>query len=164
MLPRGACTADFFFSDLAFGDSFHSLESSANHPWVSLIFQMFKYIPVYFALDYYGLARWVKQLTPKSRLGAYKKLQKYSYEAIDKRLDRDDGMQRKDFITPLLEGDDKGRKLTRNEIKSDAATLVVAGSETTATAMAGMQYYPLRDQEVRKDSGVGSGGAEIDSK
>ena len=59
-------------------------------------------------------------------------------EKLNRRLENKAG--RKDFMEQLSTGEPV---LTFNELLANAGTLIVAGSETTATAMAGLTYFLL---------------------
>lgn len=58
---------------------------------------------------------------------------------------------RPDFLQAMLTArDEGGRGLTRDEMAANARVLVIGGSETTATALAGTVYFLGRYPEVQK--------------
>lgn len=141
------CTTDSSFSDVAFGEPFGALENSENHPYISAIFQMFKFLPIYQGIHHFGLAPFVKYVTPKKRIEGWSDVQKFCAGVIGRRLEKPDTDDRKDF-TYFMRQVRKGYKLSQSELQSESNTLVVAGSETSATALAGAFYFLLSHPEV----------------
>ncbi|KAK2728646.1 trichothecene c-15 hydroxylase [Colletotrichum kahawae] len=124
--------------DLAFGESFGCLENSDYHPWVRLIFDDIK-VGIYFFVfkSYKLLEPLLKMFVPKSLLD--KRVS--HYQLIEEKLDRRIAMgtPRPAFAQSMLNktGDEA---LTRTELIMHSRLLIVAGSETTATALSGATY------------------------
>lgn len=68
---------------------------------------------------------------------------------IDQRRSDDSGKRRSDVFAMLLEArDDNGAPMTFQELCDELLTMLVAGHETTATALAWSLCYLLRDPEL----------------
>ncbi|KAI0116322.1 cytochrome p450 monooxygenase [Nemania sp. FL0031] len=121
--------------NLAFGSDFGCLENSRYHPWVEAIGDNLK--------DN-SLMRVFTQFVPPSlvyrlfKLGVFKGRKKhigYTKDKIRARIEMT--AERPDFIEGLLK---KRDALSLEEIELNAAVLVLAGSETTATLLSGAVY------------------------
>ena len=134
--------------DLSLGESFHCLEESRYHGWVSILFAQFKAAAIFVSLRFFGLDRPVKMLLPSSLLKKRAEHANIANEKIHRRLDgADRDGQRNDFMTYVLRyNDEKGMSIP--EIEATFRTLVVAGSETTATALSGILLHLLRNPEA----------------
>lgn len=126
--------------DLALGESFHCLEESKYHGWVSILFTQFKAAALFVSLRFFGLDKPLRMVLPKSLLKKRAEHAKYSTDRIHHRLDQGKegaDAQRNDFMTYVLRyNDEKG--MTIPEIEQTFRVLVVAGSETTGTALSGI--------------------------
>ncbi|KAL8789473.1 MAG: hypothetical protein Q9195_006798 [Heterodermia aff. obscurata] len=73
-------------------------------------------------------------------------------EKVQARLEKvgAEGVQKRDFISYLLRQKTDQEALTQQEITINASILVIAGSETTATAMTGVTYWLLRSPSTLK--------------
>jgi len=133
------------FGDLAFGEPFGSLEGGESHPWVNLIFDSIKINKMSGFLEEFPLIKQLAiMLTPaeiKRRASEHFEL---SEQKIRQRLARG-GNDRKDFVSYIWKSDGKG--LTQQELERNASTLIVAGSETTATTLSGLVDYLLKNPE-----------------
>ncbi|KAL0939222.1 trichothecene c-15 hydroxylase [Colletotrichum truncatum] len=132
--------------DLAFGESFGCLDKSDYHPWVKIIFDSIKVINILFALKGF---KWVepvlKMFVPKSmteKRDAHKELVR---ERVERRIQL--GTPRPDFAESMLKkkGDES---LTKDELYENSNVLIVAGSETTATALSGATYLLTTNPEA----------------
>lgn len=135
--------------DLSLGESFHCLEESRYHGWVSILFTQFKAAALFISLRFFGLDKLVKVMLPKSLLKKRTDHAKMADERIHRRLDQGekaDG-QRNDFMTYILRhNDEKG--MTIPEIEQTLRVLVVVGSETTATALSGIVRNLLQNPKA----------------
>jgi averantin hydroxylase len=132
--------------DLGFGESFGCLENRHTHPWIRNLTSQTTIFVWFTAIDRYGLSRLMSHLIPKSVLEARDADMKFVSDKIDKRVSQ--GM-RNDFLDqvlkrPLLSPHDiehtPSSKLTGmslEELKVNASVVALAGSETTATLLAG---------------------------
>ena len=64
-------------------------------------------------------------------------------EKIDRRMNL--ATQRNDFMTPLLENNEDFDKMSRAEIESTMALLLIAGSETIGTTLSGITSYLVQN-------------------
>ncbi|KAL1793786.1 hypothetical protein ACET3X_008768 [Alternaria dauci] len=109
--------------DLAFGEPFHCLEDSDYHPFIAMIFV--------------GIRKRREQ-------------KEMSREKTERRIalgPAPDG--RKDFLTYILRhNDEKG--MSHEEILANSDALIIAGSETTATALSGLTYWITTNPQALK--------------
>ena len=133
--------------DLSLGESFHCLEESRLHDWVSILFTQFKLAAVVVSLRFFpGVETALKRLLPKSLSKKREEHAKIANEKIRRRLEKSDP-QRNDFMTYVLRyNDEKGMSIP--EIETTFRTLVVAGSETTATALSGIMHHLLKNPQI----------------
>ena len=126
--------------DLAFGESFGCLDRQDYHSWVATIIHHFKYVVLMSACRYYPLLyRLLVWSVPKS--SAQKQAQHDSMvrERVQSRLSRD--QEHPDFLFHLA----KARaSLSDAEIESTAGNIIIAGSNSLTTTLAGTTNYLLR--------------------
>ena len=138
--------------DLSLGESFHCLDESRYHPWLSILFTQFRTGSLFIALRFFGLAGYAKRLLPKSLLEKRKDHINMANERIRRRRAQGasvDG-QRNDFMTFILRhNDEKG--MSDPEIEATLRILVLAGSETTATALSGIIGNLLGNSKAMKE-------------
>lgn len=136
--------------DLALGESFHCLEESKYHGWVAILFTQFKAAGLFMSLRFFGLDKPLRMVLPKSFLKKRAEHAKYSKDRIHHRLDQGKegaDAQRNDFMAYVLRyNDEKG--MTVPEIEQTFRVLVVAGSETTGTALSGILGNLLQNPEI----------------
>jgi cytochrome P450 len=154
--------------DFAFGESFHSLESGQYHSFVKTIFDSIRLGLAMNQIERYGLWTVLRQFLPKSAYKARDDMINHTKDLVDRRMRHGFQEGRTDVFNYLLV--DKGdQEMTRGELYNNAQTLVVAGSETTATLLSGVTWFLLKNpeklakvkQEVRSTFNDDS---EIDSK
>lgn len=137
--------------DFAFGEPFNCLQDSKYHPWVAMIFESVKSGRFASVLKYFPrIAPIVKALVIPKHLIA-KRYQNYYYtmEKVGYRLKQKS--DRPDLISFMLRDDNPYKEpLTRSEIETNAAVIIIAGSETTATLLSGATYHLLRNPETYK--------------
>lgn len=133
--------------DLALGESFHCLEDSRYHSWVSLLFPQFKAAAFLVTVRLIGLGTPMRMLLPKNLLNKQKEHSRMAIERVHRRLDQDAqnlDAQRNDFMTYILRhNDEKGMSVP--EIEETMRVVVAAGSETTATALSAIIGFLLRN-------------------
>lgn len=135
--------------DLCFGEPFGSLESEDYHFWIAKIFSGIKFtrfVRIGNSYPYLGLVvRSILNLAPQ--INGRTKHMKYTSDATDKRMATK--IDRKDFMSYVLRyNDEKG--MTLDEIKQSFDVLLTAGSETTATLLAGTTYHLLNHSATLK--------------
>ncbi|KJK60354.1 Cytochrome P450 [Aspergillus parasiticus SU-1] len=125
--------------DLAFGEPFGCLQNSEYHPWVATIFKSIKTGAILRALNIYPiLLGLIRRFLPKSLV--QKRIAHYqmSKDRVTRRLRTE--TSRPDFISYILKyNDDRG--MSTSEIEMNAALIIQAGSETTATVLAACLYF-----------------------
>ncbi|KAK5655330.1 hypothetical protein OQA88_5897 [Cercophora sp. LCS_1] len=134
-------------SHLVFGKSFGNLDREKYHAWVGRVFPGMKLIVwagVVAAVP--GLGRVVSWLIPQAVVDEARR----HVEGIKNMVDERCGMELKerDFMSHILPNvGDKG--LVRDELYLNAQLLCIAGSETTASLLAGTVYFLSRPENVR---------------
>ncbi|CAL8574905.1 hypothetical protein XPA_000851 [Xanthoria parietina] len=131
-----------------FGEPFGCLQSGEYHPWISTIFAAIKYFGVLRFIATYPIL----ELNLKALLKVVPSLSakrdehfRFAIEKIENHLQN--RTESKDFLSYLLSRvDDRG--LSRDEIVDSGRTLILAGSETTATMLSGLTYHLLRNPTV----------------
>ncbi|KAI1193961.1 cytochrome p450 monooxygenase [Nemania serpens] len=121
--------------NLAFGSDFGCLENSSYHPWVEAITNNLRDLALMRGYLQFISTSLVFQLF---RLGMFKGRRAhatYAKNKIQSRLEMT--AERPDFIEGLLK---KRDVLSLEEIELNAALIVLAGSETTATLLCGALY------------------------
>ena len=129
--------------DLSLGQSFGSLESGDYHSWISNIFWGVKKVNTLAVVAAFPILEIVMSLAvrlyPKA-LEGQRVHKEYTKVALQKRLATK--TEKKDFISYILRPENE-RGLTVDEIHANAPLLLLAGSETLATALSGATYYLL---------------------
>lgn len=129
--------------DLAFGESFHSLENSRHHDWVNSSCQGIKFATLMSIFDHFGPAKTlIQHCIPNSIRRKAHKFSEFSRKKIDDRLKQDS--DRPDFLSFILQNKDK-HNFTRDEIDSNVSLLIFAGSETSATACTSVTWFLLKN-------------------
>lgn len=137
--------------DLSFGSSFSCLASESLHPWVQVIFDGAAAFNAMITLRRHTSPLLIKAITAL-RPGLLKGItnqNEYARRKVDERMSL--GAERHDFIEAMIrtQGDAK-KEMDYNEIVSNARVLVIAGSETTATALAGAAYLLAMHKDVQR--------------
>lgn len=144
------CTTFDIMGDLTFGESLNMLEDSEYVPWVASIFAGIRGATIMRAFKYLGsLPRFlIEDVLFETKAVRAKLLEhwRYSAERVDARLARN---ATKPDIWSLLEGREKEHGgLSQAEHHSNGNVFMIAGTETTATALSGTTYYLLRNPEA----------------
>lgn len=133
--------------DLTFGDSLNLLAGTGNLNWVAAVFISIK------ANAIRRLARYVPWTTPIAQRLIPKELKEQSiahYEAsqerVDKRIDGSRTLQKPD-IWGIVMNQKEDLRLSRAEMYANSQVFMVAGTETTATALSGLLYHLLMTPE-----------------
>ena len=138
--------------DLALGESFRCLDQGSYHSWVAILFTQFKTAAMLVSLRLLGLGKPLRLIIPKSMLEKRKQHAGMANAKIHKRLEKGASadVQRNDFMTYVLRhNDEKGMSIP--EIEVTMRILVLAGGETTATAMSGIMGNLLRNSDAMKN-------------
>lgn len=130
--------------DLAFGEPFGCLESSAFHPWVGMIFDAIHLVAVKQALGYFpAVDRLLPYLTPKSLLARFDDHTAMTKEKTLRR--KESKVDKADFVSNLIKPENN---ISDEELFGNCSTLIIAGSETTATVLSSAVYFLLKNPEV----------------
>ncbi|KAK1982658.1 cytochrome P450 [Colletotrichum cereale] len=134
--------------DLAFGEPFHCLDDADYHPWVKLIFESVKASAFKLNVRRFPVVEKILMKFVPAELRT-KRDQHFAltHEKVSQRLSAQ--TERPDFMDSMLrkKGD---QALNFAELKANSSTLIIAGSETTATALSGMTYYLLTNPDALK--------------
>jgi cytochrome P450 len=135
--------------DLSFAESFHNLELRRSHEWLSTVFDSIRLAVTLHLLNSIGFGLLIKLLQMLMRKESGFHFMPYSVKRVDERIKQ--GTTRPDFMSHVLEHNrEDGTGITRDEINATMAVIVMAGSETTATSLAGSVYLLLRNPDKMK--------------
>jgi len=135
--------------DLAFGESFGCLETTRMHPWIESLFANLKTAVTITSLKRNKLGFLLPLVISKRLLYARAENYRYSSEQVEKRVKYD--KDRGDFLDCALKHGNPekaidevtAKGMTMEEFKPNAFSLVLGGSETTATLLSGMVFQLL---------------------
>ena len=134
------------FSDLCFGESFHCVEKGVYHPWVSILFDGVKLGAIIMSTNRYPLLKSITtKFAPKSLIAKRESHNQFTDHKVTKRIEMK--TDRADIMSYILRHNDESG-MSRAEINSNAAILIIAGSETTATILSGATQLLLRHPDV----------------
>lgn len=130
--------------DLSFGESFDCLKNERYHFWVQMLFSgiqavvfrsvLLRFPPLASALE------WCLSSQIKAALRKMDEHKQLAHEKVDRRLGT--VTDRPDFMSYILRhGDDDEKGLSREELYGNMSSIIAAGSETTATLLAGATWY-----------------------
>lgn len=127
--------------DLAFGETFSCLARGSYHSWVALIVSSIKAITILGAIKQFPwLDRAWQFLIGRFWMRAMRRHQRLVIEKVDSRLERK--TTRKDFTEFILNHQNsKNEKMSKGEMYSNLSLLIMAGSDTSATALSGTLYH-----------------------
>ncbi|KAI9925903.1 hypothetical protein ASPWEDRAFT_52761 [Aspergillus wentii DTO 134E9] len=135
-------------SDLAFGQSFDSLIEGEYHPWVASVFNNIRTFNIIRCFATYPGAKIIIGLLASADLRSSRQRHKeYTVSTVRSRLAKGTMEERRDFLSYTLKHKDEGG-MTEGEIIRTASTLIMAGSETTATLLSGVTYFLGRNPEA----------------
>ncbi|KAF3764261.1 trichothecene C-15 hydroxylase [Cryphonectria parasitica EP155] len=128
--------------DLAFGEPFGCLNDNTYHPWVALIIAGIKQAVYLLQVrrNFPAVERFIRK-----HLMPYFMAKRLAHDELTRaKVAKRMAMQgeRPDFMQAMLAKDAEGEdKLTLDQIRLNASLLIIAGSETTATALSGATYF-----------------------
>lgn len=134
--------------DLAFGSPFGSLETGKTHPWVVIVFESIERFAKMVTVRWY--APWLTNFMVMIGVGKPQQQQQiFAAEKIKERLQIT--TSRPDFVDSLIRENAEGQAIfSEMEIVQTMRLLVLAGSETTATALSGAAYFLCKYPEVQR--------------
>ncbi|KAJ5100525.1 hypothetical protein N7456_006577, partial [Penicillium angulare] len=133
--------------DMTFGEPFGCLENGKYHPWVSVIFDNLKsgaYMAVIKRIP--GINHLLRHVTPKRLIEAKMNHMRWTRQRVDARIEKSN--DRPDFFANILKHKDTNRAFSLPELYSTGNTMIVAGSETTATLLSGATYFVLMNPDI----------------
>jgi cytochrome P450 len=136
-------------SDLSFGESFGGLKMRTAHPWIKAFFDtaIIGTIMTQLVLLKIPIISTLVGVLVLSLLRKQLGIMNYTHNKIEKRIDQK--TDRPDFMSYVLRyNDEKG--MSREEIQATFKVLMVAGSETTATLLAGCIYLLQKHLRVQQ--------------
>lgn len=127
--------------DLTFGDPLDLLKGTGNTGWVTAVFLSIKTNALRRVTRYYPWAALLFQLSlPKSlkekAIAHHRACRERVDWRVEQKLDRPD-------IWGLVMGQKEGLRLSQEEMYANSHVFMVAGTETTATALSGLIYQLL---------------------
>ncbi|KAK1638007.1 putative cytochrome P450 [Colletotrichum phormii] len=131
--------------ELAFGESFRSIENGRPHFWSEMVENHLYFITVADNMRHYPLLVLLSSLFAPFIKSISKKHTQLTRDKVNKRLASTS--EKKDIFTNLISMVQDGT-LPLEEITAHASTLVVAGGETVATCLAATTYELLRNPTV----------------
>ncbi|KAK0667665.1 cytochrome P450 [Cercophora samala] len=136
------------FGDLSFGESFHCLENSNYHPWVAILFHTPAMATKVAAARFYP---WLESVLFKLIPRSLRKMQRDHWGQVVERVERrmNYEVEREDIMSPILRENTKNQ-MSVDDINGSFMALVIAGSETTATALTGMMNYLIQNPQYLK--------------
>ena len=149
MVQNFNLTAFDIISDLSFGESFGALRTGTAHPWMKAFFDMATIgtIMTQLVLLKIPMLSILVGLLVLPMLRKRIKVMGYTKDKIEKRIEQ--GSDRPDFMSYVLKyNDEKG--MSREEIQATFNVLMIAGSETTATLLAGCICLLQKHPHVRQ--------------
>lgn len=135
--------------DLAFASPFNALKDRKEHPWMATFFKSIIENTILGNLFGFPLLVHFVALFANSLRKASMRQMEYTQEKVKKRIRQ--GTQRPDFITQVLENndlEDTSKGMTLAEIDITFNSIMIAGSETTATLLSGCMYLLAKNKGV----------------
>ncbi|KAF7922013.1 uncharacterized protein EAE98_008224 [Botrytis deweyae] len=124
--------------EMAFGESFHSLDTGIPHFWADLVLEHLYIITLFDNLRRIGwLAKLAGLLIPAS-LVTRNQNSNYSRQQVEKRLEIKES--RNDFVSLLVDKVRAG-EVSKEEMTAHVSTLTIAGGETVATTLSGLTCF-----------------------
>lgn len=122
--------------NLSFGESFHALKQPENRPFVNGFMKKNQAAMYIIAAAYIPWLRVpILSCVPKNIWKAHLQHRAYAREKVLRRLQEGDYAPKSDFITYLTQNNKDNDSLTEEELVSNMEIVLIAGSETTATAL-----------------------------
>jgi cytochrome P450 len=135
---------------LAFGGDFNGLDSQSVHPWVQNMFNTFRVAPVIGLVSEFPVIIWLfKNLMPGTVGAMRESMVSQGHHAKARQRMQDDSWKGSgDFMDTMLQANGTKDEFTQGEIMANSNVFLIAGSETSSAALAGLQYWLLRTPRV----------------
>ncbi|KAK2752024.1 2og-fe oxygenase family protein [Colletotrichum kahawae] len=129
--------------EMAFGESFHCIETGKSHFWSDMIVEHLFFVTVLDNLRRYPILDALgRRLLPRLTVSVRDRHSGYSRTKVERRLQGESGRQ--DFLTNVSEKVKSG-EVSQEEMTAHASTLVIAGGETVATFLAAVTFFLLKN-------------------
>lgn len=123
--------------DLGWGEPFGCLEGGRYHPWITVVFDYVKAMTLTAMMRHYPtLEMMLMKMLPQSLLETQKRHFQFVKERVHRRMNLE--TRREDFMTALTTHNKDMQVMSMTEIESTLNAIIIAGSETTATALSGI--------------------------
>ncbi|PSN61426.1 cytochrome P450 [Corynespora cassiicola Philippines] len=130
--------------DLAFGEPFQAVENACTHPWIALIFDAARWSILFHVKERFPLLKFlIPFLVPKDMVSRFEQHHLLTKQKTQKRIELGTSNNREDFFAYMMR---KGG-LSEAELQAQASVLIIAGSETTSTALSGILHLLLTNPE-----------------
>ncbi|KAK8080612.1 Cytochrome P450 [Apiospora hydei] len=130
--------------EMAFGESFHSLDTGKPHFWADIVLEHVYFITIVDNIRRIGwLAAALGFLIPSALLTRNQN-SAYSRQQVEKRLSVEGS--RNDFVSLLVEKVRNG-EVGKEEMTAHVSTLTIAGGETVATTLTGLTCFLAQNPE-----------------
>ncbi|WPH03317.1 cytochrome P450 [Acrodontium crateriforme] len=143
------CTTFDIMGELAFSEGLGLLDDSEYSPWVKSMFNSIKAAALLREFKLFSpVTEWITEnILMKTKTIRKMKYEhwRYSTERLDRRLKQTP--EHPDLWTTILEKSKGGDGLSTGEHQANAALFMIAGTETTATALSGTTYWLLRSPD-----------------
>jgi len=130
---------------MSFGENFGCLDNGEYAPFVKAINSMAAELTFNQMWKYWGVMAVRQFFTPKGLVGLRKRHIGTAMQAVGRRIEN--GSEHRDFLHYILAANDE-KGMSREEINVNAFSLTIAGSESTATALAGAAFFMLTNPSV----------------
>lgn len=145
------CTTFDIIGELAFSESFSSLENNTQHPWITSIFASVQSLMFRRFFSYFPTLRLVLSMF-SAKFGTKQHVARdHAKDKARRRMamGEEPASGRKDFMSYMLRKTRDGEiGMSEDEILETSPTLVLAGSETTASALSGFWFYLAKHPRV----------------
>lgn len=136
--------------DLTFDRSFDCLENEAYHEWIPFVAGGIKSVLIMSEINRYPIVgRILSWLVRDKVQHAGKKGYQFTKARVEHRMAS--ATDRLDFLGYILRHQGKETAMSLGEIEASSTILVLGGSETTATLLAGTLYYLLQNPKVKQE-------------
>lgn len=131
--------------DLAYGTSFDGLKEGKQNGWIRNIENMMRLFPILvLASSSPAISKLLLFFASDKIKNSQEEHKRMSTELTMNRIKNKDMDRRGDFMDLMMRAQGKDHGLTDAELAANSDTLIVAGSETTATLLCGVTYYLLK--------------------
>ncbi|RAH40560.1 cytochrome P450 [Aspergillus brunneoviolaceus CBS 621.78] len=133
--------------DLQFGESLHLLDDPTYHPWVRSHLGVIRSASLLASLIEFPILRILFNLT----LPRLVKTERESYfQMLNARLDHrlSAGVKRPDLVHFVMEARTEADGISEGELRATAPIIMMAGSETSSTALSGWMAHMLQQPEM----------------